>query len=899
MDSTNATRLRSNLGAAWKAARGTVGKLNGPGPTTGAAPTSTFSRVTRYVIVRLLILAATLIVGVYVAVVVANLGGFIDEIIQDRISSGLMGMAMGMQGMPVEEKMAALEQAEQAMQQAAGLNRPFLLRCLGWLSDTLTLKWGDTRVLEALPNSLLLFGAASILLFFTSLSLALVLSRRYGSLLDRFVISLSPLSSAPSWAHGIILVMIFAVELHILPFAGMLDAMPPRYKAGYIFVVLKHMILPVLAIFLSMFFQIVYAWRTFLLIHSGEDYVDMATAKGLPDRMIERRHIVRPTLPFLVTSFALTLITFWQGAIVLEYFFHWPGIGKLYVETMSIRSYTPSVVMNIVVIFAYTLALTVFLLDVLYAIVDPRVRVGGHGRSLGSASRGRLARSASESWASQLRDRLRLRRESVTIPASVLTVPSGAGATSAVSSRRGLERRFQGLGRRLSGLKPIVREFLRYPSALVGLAIIIILIAVSIYTVITIPYDDAVRLWRGDDDVWRQNPAYVPPVWTNWFRREDLPETIVMDSRTAGGQGEAAVKTSSVVSEEMTEIQLSFPFDYPYGGLPKDLFIQFEAEYIEKKPLVSMTWLSPDGRETDIGSLTLRSSQAYYLSQDDRLKRKLKGMDPLEVLFAKPDSGGSVPLKGTYELRITGFVFEEGADLDAEFVLYGQVHGLAGTDHRRRDLMVGLLWGVPTALALGVLGAVCSSVATMVIAGVSVWFGGWVDRILQAITEVDIILPVLPLGIMVYFVYGKSVWLVLGMVILLSVFGSAIKNYRAAFLQFRESAYVEAAQAYGAGNRRIIFRYLIPRIVPVLIPQLVIMVPGYVFLEATLAIVGVSDPVLPTWGKVIYDSLTNGAFAGHYYWILEPMALLMVTGLAFAMVGFALDRILNPRLRDR
>ena len=60
-----------------------------------------------------------------------------------------------------------------------------------------------------------------------------------------------------------------------------------------------------------------------------------------------------------------------------------------------------------------------------------------------------------------------------------------------------------------------------------------------------------------------------------------------------------------------------------------------------------------------------------------------------------------------------------------------------------------------------------------------------------------------------------------------------------------------------------------------------------------------SDPYLPTWGKVIYDALENSAFfRGYYYWVLEPIGLLLLTGLAFAMVGFSLDRIFNPRLRE-
>jgi peptide/nickel transport system permease protein len=64
-------------------------------------------------------------------------------------------------------------------------------------------------------------------------------------------------------------------------------------------------------------------------------------------------------------------------------------------------------------------------------------------------------------------------------------------------------------------------------------------------------------------------------------------------------------------------------------------------------------------------------------------------------------------------------------------------------------------------------------------------------------------------------------------------------------------------------------------------------------------VLGLGDPVLPTWGKVIQDAWANGAvYSGHYYWVLEPTFLLMLTGLAFAMVGFSLDRLFNPRLRD-
>jgi peptide/nickel transport system permease protein len=202
-------------------------------------------------------------------------------------------------------------------------------------------------------------------------------------------------------------------------------------------------------------------------------------------------------------------------------------------------------------------------------------------------------------------------------------------------------------------------------------------------------------------------------------------------------------------------------------------------------------------------------------------------------------------------------------------------------------------------MSFGILAAIGTTVTTMSIAAVGVWFGGMLDSGIQRLTEVNAILPLLPILIMVGTFYSRSIWLMLGLVILLSIFGLSIKNYRAIFLQVRELPYIEAAQSYGASNMRIVFRYLIPRILPLIIPTLIILVPTFVFLEASLAVLGLGDPVLPTWGKIIQDAFTQGAlFNGFYYWILEPAVLLMIAGLGFALVGFALDRIFNPRLRE-
>jgi peptide/nickel transport system permease protein len=432
----------------------------------------------------------------------------------------------------------------------------------------------------------------------------------------------------------------------------------------------------------------------------------------------------------------------------------------------------------------------------------------------------------------------------------------------------------------------------RYPSAIAGLIIIIALISVAVYALIALPHAEAIRLWRAGEGVWEDNPRLARPLWSNWFTRVKLPATTVMNS-----VGQPEMKKSQPLGEGR-DILITFTFDYPYDAFPQDLILYFQAKYATKQPHVDMTWLTPDGREIRLGQFSPRSSDSFRITQDDRLKRRLGGALVEQGLFAQPDVEPLTPLEGRYTLQINAFTFEPDADVDAKFVLYGQVHGLAGTDHRRRDLMVALLWGTPIALAFGLLAALGTTVTTMFIAAFGVWFGGVVDGLIQRITEVRLILPLLPILIMVGTFYSRSIWLMLGVVIILSIFGSGIKTYRAIFLQVKESPYIEAARAYGAGNGRIIAQYLVPRIIPLLIPELVVLIPSYVFLEASLAVLGLGDPVLPTWGKIIDDANSNGAlYNGYYYWVLQPAALLMLTGLGFSMVGFALDRIFNPRLR--
>lgn len=446
----------------------------------------------------------------------------------------------------------------------------------------------------------------------------------------------------------------------------------------------------------------------------------------------------------------------------------------------------------------------------------------------------------------------------------------------------------------MNAIKNTFRDLLKYPSAVFGMAVVLLLVAIAVYALITIPYSEAVRLWRGGEDVWYQNPRYAAPSWFNYFSATKKPVSFRVNT-TDGSM----TKTVTPASDDISSVNIVYSFNYSYDTPPQEMTLYFTTKFDKKLPFASVIWHTPDGREIKIANTAIDRKVTYRFSQDPKLQKSLKTEQVMDALFLDPNSETRKVVKGEYQLEIIGTTFESGSDIDAEFVFHGDLYGLAGTDKYRRDLFLPLLYGTPIALAFGLLAALGTAFLTMIIAAIGTWYGGWVDELIQRITEVNLVLPFLAILIMVGTFYSRSIWLMLGVTILLSIFGGAIKTYRAIFLQSKEASYIEAARAYGASSARIIFTYMIPRMIPLLIPTLVSSVPGYVFLEASLAVLGLGDPILPTWGKVINDAFTDGAlYQGRYYWVLEPAVLLMFTGLGFAMLGFALDRIFNPRLRD-
>ncbi len=467
------------------------------------------------------------------------------------------------------------------------------------------------------------------------------------------------------------------------------------------------------------------------------------------------------------------------------------------------------------------------------------------------------------------------------------------------------------------GLKATLKELLTYKSAILGIAILTFLVALSVYAVVSIPYDEAIKLWRGTGDVWRDNPRNALPEWWEWFAGRRLPRTIILDSRETGfGVSKAA---TPIVGTDMKLLTINLLFEYNYDDFPSELNFFFNARYEKDPPLVKLVVQKPGGEEIEFPRFSLKAPNdtLYYSISRDVLNAlvgyyasKYKGVNVSEKLSSIELTLGRVSRegleegaleveKGIYRLRIEALCFGEGSDLDVRVIIYGLVHGPAGTDNLRRPLEIALLWGTPVALAFGLTASLLTTVIQMIIATIGAWYGGVVDDVIQRLTEVYMILPFLPFLIMISAFYKIDIWVILVVVVILSIFGGGIKTTRALVLSIKEYPYIEAAKVYGASNARIIFLYIIPKILPPLVPGLISAVPGFVFLEAALSFLGLGDPFLPTWGKVLNDAFNAGAlYRGYFYWVLQPSILLMLTAFAFAFLGFALDRVVNPRLRE-
>lgn len=220
-----------------------------------------------------------------------------------------------------------------------------------------------------------------------------------------------------------------------------------------------------------------------------------------------------------------------------------------------------------------------------------------------------------------------------------------------------------------------------------------------------------------------------------------------------------------------------------------------------------------------------------------------------------------------------------------------------GTNDIGQDILSELIHGTRVSLTVGVAAALIAMVIGTTV-GLLAGYYNRLGSILMRMVDIILVLPFLPLLIMLAAYMGRSLFNTV-VVIGLLIWAGTARIIRAHVLTLANQDYVLAAQATGATHRHIVLRHLLPQVLLLAIGQFVEATSGAILLEAALSFLGLGDPLQKSWGTILYWAQVRGAFLtpAWLWWVLPPGLLIVCASLGFALVGFSLEQIVNPRLR--
>ena len=222
-----------------------------------------------------------------------------------------------------------------------------------------------------------------------------------------------------------------------------------------------------------------------------------------------------------------------------------------------------------------------------------------------------------------------------------------------------------------------------------------------------------------------------------------------------------------------------------------------------------------------------------------------------------------------------------------------------GTDENGRSVITLLIWGARISLLVGLAATLISMVLGTVLGLVSGYFGGWVGRITFRLTEWFLVIPFLPLAIVLASVLGRGLFNIVIVIGVTSWPGTALL-IRSQTLSIKERAYIERAQAIGAGRWHQMSKHVLPNVMPMVFANTTLTVAIAILSETTLSFLGLGDPTRTSWGTMLDGAYHAGAITtGCWWYVVPPGVCVVLVVLAFTLIGQALEEILNPRLRAR
>ncbi len=453
----------------------------------------------------------------------------------------------------------------------------------------------------------------------------------------------------------------------------------------------------------------------------------------------------------------------------------------------------------------------------------------------------------------------------------------------------------------------IMKEFKGQRMGMLGFGIIIFLLIISLLAPWLAPDTDG--QWANPGR-WSDNPRGASPVWADYI--------------LSGSRAPHDIRENYDEFEDGTLIY-NYKNDYDYP--PSDVTVFLGGTSTQNEVWVYIDLIKPDGtrlgyvndavsarNNTFSYKFTLRSEQGrdktyeyalqlyneFYPEDDNPPGRDDVNTDmipfakPNEDIFSDPES-----YKGDYVLEIELVGLDELDDEETRVLFRGQKYGLMGTDSSRKDLFMGWVYGARYALIIGAIVSMSSISIALLYGMTSAYYGGWVDEIMQRANEIMLGIPLFPILVITMYAIDRSIWIFVSIYVLLGWRGLA-KIIRARGIQIRQDTYVEAAQSLGSSGGRVITRHMIPQLLPYAIAEGALMIPLVVIAEAGLSVLGLADPTVVTWGRMLSEAYGGQAtIAGMWWWVLLPGLGLALLGFGFITTGMALERVINPKMRQR
>lgn len=323
---------------------------------------------------------------------------------------------------------------------------------------------------------------------------------------------------------------------------------------------------------------------------------------------------------------------------------------------------------------------------------------------------------------------------------------------------------------------------------------------------------------------------------------------------------------------------------------PRGLSVTGEVLFAKAPSKAALVWETPAGEKWVLADLSGQARWTLDLDARDMAFRMSLGLSPFDESLQGLFDG-----HGPIRVRIESDVPVERSSLRVR--IPGERWGLFGTDQRGRDVFLLFLYGIRVSLLVGILAVMVSSLIGLAAGLAAGYAGGAADTLLMRTVDVLLSVPLLPVLMVLAALWGKGLWQLVLILGLFSWMGTA-RTVRSMALSFREAPYVEGLRALGAPTFYILARHGIPTVLPLLLANIALGVPGVILSEAALAYLGLSDPRVISWGRMLHEAQSFGAFTTGAWWLLLPPGLgIALLCLAFMDLGRALEEWADPRLK--